>query len=193
MKQLVNDLIFIIDNYEGYLNGTIDYNVINSKFINVCDKLNLYLGDYTVEYNNIQGKPNKPSIPLFPIRNEEFSPNMTEGIYVVLLIRRHQGVYISLNQGTEYKSHTEIIGDTSKIRRQVNDLIASYHLEYKTNLIDNIDLTSNLFVNNKWRPRSYEKGNMKAIYYDKEKLKAYPERFLSDILWFIELYRKIVV
>lgn len=51
----------------------------------------------------------------------------------------------------------------------VNDLIASYILEYKSILADNNDLTSNLRIFNNWRPRSYESGNIKVIFYDKQK------------------------
>lgn len=191
MKELTKDLIFIIDNYEGYINGDITFDDIQSKFISVNAKLNKYLNEYVIEYNKIQGSPNKPSIPLFPIRDECMASNMTEGVYVVLLIKRNCGVYISLNQGTEYKGRSTILDVTKKLRRQVNDLIASHELEYKSTLVDKIDLTSNLNVSNKWRPKSYENGNIKAIFYDKQKLDKYPERFLSDILWFIELYQKI--
>ncbi len=51
----------------------------------------------------------------------------------------------------------------------VNDLIASYILEYKSILADNNDLTSNLRIFNNWGPRSYENGNINVLFYDKQK------------------------
>lgn len=191
MHDLCNDIIFIIENYELYYKGDISLDNIKQSFNKVCTKLNQYLKGYEVEYNTIEGKPNKPFIPLFAIRNPKFSKHMTQGIYVALLIKRDEGIYISLNQGTENRNKSDILEDKSIYLRKANDIIATYGIEYKNNLVDNINLTSNIHGNLK-RPKSYEQGNIKAIFYDTYMLKVYPEKFLRDIIWFMELYRKVL-
>jgi hypothetical protein len=192
MRDLCNNLIFIIENYELYSKDNISLDEIKPNFDKVCNKLNRYLKDYEVEYNTIGGKPNKPFIPLFAVRNPKFSKHMTQGIYVALLIKRNEGIYISLNQGTENREKSDIRNEKNKYRRISNDIIATYGIEYKNNLADDIDLTSNIHGNLK-RPKSYEEGNIKAIFYDINMLKIYHEKFLRDIIWFMELYRKVLV
>ena len=192
MHDLCDDIIFIIENYELYSKADISLDRIKPNFDNICTKLNKYLKDYEIEYNTIEGKPNKPFIPLFAIRDPKFSKHMTQGIYVALLIKRNEGIYISLNQGTENRKKVDISNDKNKYRRKANDIIATYGIEYKNNLVDDIDLTSNIHGNLK-RPKSYEQGNIKAIFYDIGMLKIYPEKFLRDIIWFMELYRKVLV
>ena len=83
MSQLSDNLTYIINNYNKYRNGTISYDIINLYFSKTLELLNLYAENYSVEYNNIKGKPNIPFIPLFPIRDNIISPNMTQGIYIV--------------------------------------------------------------------------------------------------------------
>lgn len=194
MKKLCGDLIEIIEKYDEYYNGDILINDIKEQFEKVKNKLNNFFEDngYLIEYNKIEGKPNKPFIPLFTIRDPLISPYMTEGIYVVLLIKRNEGVYISLNQGTENKNITYIKSITEKYRRRVNDIIASYNIQYNSGIpIDNINITDNIKGNLK-RPKSYEEGNIKALFYDINELKSNPEKFLRDIIWFMELYRLIL-
>lgn len=190
MRELVSDIIYIINNYNSYYKGITSSTLLEERFIDVQTKMKIYLKEYDVEYNNILGKPNKPFIPLFAIRDDIISKHMTKGIYVALLIKRNEGIYISLNQGTENRKSDSIIRDKEKFRRKVNDIIATYDIEYKQELIDDINLTSNIMGNLK-RPKSYEKGNIKAIFYDIDTLEKNPEKFLRDILWFMELYRKL--
>ncbi|AOR23759.1 MrcB family domain-containing protein [Clostridium taeniosporum] len=191
MNDLCNDIIFIIKSYDLYSKHALELENIKYKFDNVCVELNKYFKEYEIEYNTIKGKPHIPFIPLFAIRNPKYSKYMTQGIYVALLIKRNEGIYISLNQGTENKAERCILNDKNTYRRKVNDKIASYGIEYKNNLIDEINLTNNICGNLK-RPRSYEQGNIKAVFYDIDKLEKYPEKFLRDIIWFIELYRKVL-
>ncbi|SHJ57089.1 protein of unknown function [Clostridium amylolyticum] len=192
MNDLCNDIIFIIENYDLYTKAGMPLDSIKPIFDKVCDKLTRFLKDYEVEYNTIEGKPNKPFIPLYALRDPKFSKYMTQGIYVALLIKRNEGIYVSLNQGTENRKKIDILNDKNKFKRKANDIIATYGIEYKNNIIDDIDLTSNIHGNLK-RPKSYEEGNIKAIYYDIEMLKLYPEKFLRDIIWFMELYRKVLL
>lgn len=192
MRDLCNDIIFIVENYELYSKENISLDKIKPNFDKACTKLNRYLKGYEVEYNTIEGKPNKPFIPLFAVRNPKFSKHMTQGVYVALLIKRNEGIYISLNQGTENREKADIRNDKNKYRRIANDIIATYDIEYKNDLVDDIDLTSNIYGNLK-RPKSYEEGNIKAIFYDINMLEIYPEKFLRDIIWFMELYRKVLV
>lgn len=190
MRELVSDIIYIINNYNSYYKGITSSDAIEERFIDVQTKMKIYLKEYDIEYNNILGKPNKPFIPLFAIRDNRRSKHMTKGIYVALLIKRSEGIYVSLNQGTENRRLESIIRDKEKFRRRVNDIIATYDIEYKQELMDNINLTSNIMGNLK-RPKSYEAGNIKAIFYDINTLEKSPEKFLRDILWFVELYRKL--
>lgn len=69
MNDLCKDIIFIIENYELYSNNVISLDAIKTKFDNVCTKLNRYLKEYEIGYNTIGGKPKKPFIPIFAVRN----------------------------------------------------------------------------------------------------------------------------
>lgn len=195
MSKLSDSLLYIINNYNNYRNGEVSLDNIKYHFNQSLELLNLYAENYSVEYNNIEGKPHIPFIPLFPIRDNSISPNMTEGVYVVLLIKPQEGIYISLNQGTEKslnspKIKQNIESTKLKVRKDVNNILATYKIEHKLNLIEEINLTDNLNGNKK-RPKSYEDANIKAIFYTSDDLENYPEKFIRDIFWFIELYRKL--
>lgn len=197
MSQLSDNLTYIINNYNKYRNGTISYDIIKPYFSKTLELLNLYAENYSVEYNNIKGKPNIPFIPLFPIRDNIISPNMTQGIYIVLLVKPSKGIYISLNQGTEKALDNPIERDKIKIntiimRQKVNNLLATYSIEHKLDLLEEINLTEDLTGNTK-RPTSYEYANIKSVFYNLKELELYPEKFIRDIYWFIELYRKLFV
>lgn len=189
---LSDNLIYIIQNYFKYRDGFIDLSIMEQKFEKVVDRLNIFPDKYIVEYNHIEGKPNIPFIPLFPIRDPLIASHMTEGIYVVLLVKNNEGIYISLNQGTENKKKAEILDNTKRFRRKVNDILATYKIEHILKLVEDIDITSTIPKGrNIKRARSYEQANIKAIFYDINSLKENPEKFIRDILWFMELYRKL--
>lgn len=195
MSKLSECLIYILTNYNSYRKGELSLTTIEYYFKEALDLLNLYAEGYCVEYNNIKGKPNIPFIPLFSIRYNVVSPNMTKGTYVVLLLKPLEGIYISLNQGTEKALENRIEKDKLKtnaltLRNKVNELLATYAIEYKPNLLEKINLTDNL-IGNKKRPISYEEANIKAVFYNLNDLEQYHEKFIRDIFWFIELYRNL--
>ncbi|SCI86345.1 Domain of uncharacterised function (DUF3578) [uncultured Clostridium sp.] len=188
MDELVDDMLYIINNYRDYLCGKDYLENLNKSFNNIQLKLKCILNEYEIEFNNIQGKPNKPFIPLLAIRNKIYSKNMTEGVYVAILIKQDKGIYISLNQGTENKSKESIEHIRDIYKEKVNNLIISNKIDNNSRLLDEINLCDNLIGNTK-RARSYEYGNIKAIFYDKITLKNAKEMFLRDLLWTMELYR----
>lgn len=188
MDELVDDMLYIINNYRSYLCGKNDLENLNKRFSNIQLKLKYILNEYEIEFNNIQGKPNKPFIPLLAIRNKIYSRNMTEGVYVAILIKQDKGIYISLNQGTENKNKESIVRIRDIYKDKVNNLILSNKIDNNIRIIDEINLCDNLIGNTK-RPRSYEYGNIKAVFYDKNDLECNKEKFFRDLIWMVELYR----
>lgn len=190
MRRLAIDLKYIIDNYNSYRLGIHSLNNIKLRFDNIIDKLDGILEDYQMEYNNVQGKPNIPFIPLIAIRDPIYSNNMTTGIYVAILIKQGVGLYISLNQGTENKANFNIDADRERYRRRVADIILDGEIVVIPSLVEQIDLCSTIRGNKK-RAKSYERGNIVATFYDKQSLDDNYERFVIDLMWFMELYRKL--
>ena len=92
-----------------------------------------------------------------------------------MLVKPSKGIYISLNQGTEKALDNPIERDKIKIntiiiRQKVNNLLATYSIEHKLDLLEEINLTEDLTGNTK-RPTSYEYANIKLSFLQPKRIR----------------------